>query len=80
MEKDKRIVYLKNDINRRAFYSRNKGVLNATGKYVIVIDPDDILINNILIKAYEAAEKYNLDIVHFYIMMDILIHQVSGLI
>ena len=69
MEKDKRIVYLKNDINRRAFYSRNKGVLNATGKYVIVIDPDDILINNILIKAYEAAEKYNLDIVHFYIMM-----------
>ena len=69
MEKDKRIIYLKNDVNKRAFYSRNKGILNSKGKYILVIDPDDILINNILIKAYETAEKYNLDIVHFYIMM-----------
>ena len=69
MEKDKRIIYLKNNINRRAFYSRNKGILNSKGKYILVIDPDDILINNILIKACVTAEKYNLDIVHFYIMM-----------
>ena len=32
MEKDKRIVYLKNDINRRAFYTRNIGILNAKGE------------------------------------------------
>ena len=68
MKKDKRIVYLKNDINRKAFYSRNKGVLNAKGKYLLVIDPDDIILNNILIKAYETAEKFNLDIVRFYMM------------
>ena len=71
MENDKRIVYLKNKINRRAFYSRYKGILKAKGKYVLVIDPDDLLINNILIKAYETAEKYNLDIVQFYIMRGI---------
>ena len=65
---DKRIIYLKNDINKRAFYSRCRGILEAKGEYVIVIDSDDILINNILIKAYETAKKFDLDIVHFYII------------
>ena len=69
MEKDKRIVYLKNDINKRAYLTRNYGILNAKGDYILVIDPDDILLNNILSKAYETAKKFNLDIVHFYIMM-----------
>lgn len=69
MEKDKRIVYLKNEENRRAFYSRNYGISKAKGEYILVIDPDDILLNNILSKTYEAAKKYNLDIVQFYIMM-----------
>jgi len=69
MEKDKRIVYLKNDINRKALYSRYRGILNSTGEYILVIDPDDLLMNNILIKAYEAAKKYNLDIVQFYMMI-----------
>ena len=45
MENDQRIVYLKNSINRRAFYSRYKGILKAKGKYVLVIDPDDLLIS-----------------------------------
>lgn len=69
MEKDKRIVYLKNEVNKKAFYSRNKGILEAKGEYILVIDPDDLLINNILIKAYETTKKYNLDIVQFYIMV-----------
>ena len=69
MDKDKRIVYLKNEENKRAFYSRNRGVLAATGEYLIVIDPDDLLLNNILLKAYETAKMYNLDIVHFYMMI-----------
>ena len=65
MEKDKRIVYLKNDINRKAFYSRYRAILNSTGEYILIIDPDDLLINNILIKTYITAKKYNLDIVQF---------------
>jgi len=69
MEKDKRIVYLKNDINRKALYSRYRGILNSKGEYILVIDPDDLLMNNILIKAYGAAKKYNLDIVQFYMMI-----------
>ena len=69
MEKDKRIVLLQNKENRKAFYSRNKGILNAKGEYVLIIDPDDYLINNILIKAYEIAHKYQLDILQFYMMI-----------
>ena len=69
MEKDKRIILLKNEENKRAFYSRNKGILASKGEYILVIDPDDLLINNILIKSYETAKKFNLDIVQFYIMV-----------
>ena len=42
MKYDNRIVYLKNDINKRAFYSRYKGVKSARGEYILVIDPDDL--------------------------------------
>ena len=69
MANDKRIVYLKNNINRGAFYSRNKGILKSKGEYILVIDSDDLLINNILIKVYETAKKYNLDIVQFYVLI-----------
>ena len=69
MEKDRRIVYLKNENNRGQFYSRNKGVFHSRGEYVMIIDPDDLLLNNILIKCYNMAIKYNLDIVQFYHLM-----------
>ena len=46
MKYDNRIVYLKNDINKRAFYSRYKGVKSARGEYVLVIDPDDLLLTD----------------------------------
>ena len=68
MKRDKRIVFLKNEVNRGAFYSRNKGILQARGEYILVIDPDDLLINNILIKIYETAKQFNLDIVQFYVL------------
>ena len=41
MEEDKRIVYVKNEENRGAFYSRNNGVLNSRGEYVLLVDIDD---------------------------------------
>jgi len=69
MEKDKRIVYIKNDINRKQYYSINIGVLNAKGEYILSIDPDDLLLNNILIKVYKTAKKYDLDILQFYMII-----------
>ena len=69
MEKDKRIVYIKNNINRKQYYSINIGILNSRGEYILVIDPDDLLLNNILIKVYKTAKKYDLDIVQFYMLV-----------
>lgn len=66
MKKDKRIILLKNSINKGQFYSRNKGILNSKGEYILIIDPDDLLLNDILIKSYGMAKKYLLDIVQFY--------------
>jgi len=68
MVHDKRIIYLKNDKNKRALLSRYKGILNSTGEYILVIDPDDLLLNDILIKAYETAKNYNLDILQYYVL------------
>ena len=66
MKEDKRIVYIKNSINKGQFYSRYKGIKMARGEYVLVIDPDDLLLNDILINAYEYGTYFDLDIVHYY--------------
>ena len=66
MKEDKRIVYIKNSVNKGQFYSRYKGVKMARGEYILVIDPDDLLLNDILINAYEFANYFDLDIVHYY--------------
>ena len=68
MENDKRIIYIKNKINKGAFHSRNEGILLSKEKYILIHDPDDLLLNNILIKSYEIAEYYNLDILQFYVI------------
>ena len=47
MQIDKRIVYIKNEENKGAFYSRNKGALNAKGEYIHFVDIDDYLLNDI---------------------------------
>ena len=56
MENDKRIIYLKNHENKKTFYSRNKGILQSKGEYILIVDPDDLLLNNILIKEYETTK------------------------
>ena len=68
MKIDKRIIYLKNKINKGAFYSRNEGVMLSKGEYILIIDPDDLLLNNILVKAYENAKYYDLDILQYYVI------------
>ena len=68
MEIDKRIVYIKNKENKGVLYSRNKGILNAKGEYVLCLDIEDYLLNDILMKSYITAKKYNLEILQFYVM------------
>ena len=59
----------KSMINRRTFYSRNRGIYNATGKYITIIDADDYIFNNILLKLYNISELYNLDILQYYMFI-----------
>ena len=66
---DKRIILLNNETNKREFNSKKKGALKAKGEYIYIINPNDLLLNNILEKAYNTAKNYNLDILQFYIMI-----------
>lgn len=64
-EKDKRIKILSNEIHSGAAVSRNRGLKNARGKYILFLDGDDVFEEEMLEKACEAMEKYQTDIVLF---------------
>ena len=63
---DKRILLIKNEKNRGILYSKCLGVKISRGKYVIVIDQDDMLLSkNLLNILYKNSERYKLDILQF---------------
>ena len=64
-KKDNRIILLKNKKNKSQFYSRNKGAIFARGEYIQFIDSDDIIVGNILEKAYIRAKTENIDIIQY---------------
>lgn len=43
---DSRIKILSNEQNQGTFWTRNKGILNATGEYLLFLDSDDFLETN----------------------------------
>lgn len=66
MLSEERIVLYKNNENKGALYTKSKGVISAKGKYVLLMDEDDIYIQRDAFSIlYEEAEKYNLDILKF---------------
>lgn len=64
-KEDERILLIKHNKNKGTLISRNEGVLKSKGKYLIFLDPDDIISNNILLFCYNNAEKYDYDIIRF---------------
>ena len=62
---DKRIKVLENPVNRGVSYSRNRGMEQASGKYLYFLDADDMIAPNALEDLYEIAEKDALDGVFF---------------
>ena len=58
-------------MNKKQYYSIARGILQSHGEYILSIDPDDFLINNILIKAYQTAKNNYLDIVQYYMLLKI---------
>jgi len=62
---DKRIRIIGNNTKMGAAYTRNMGLEEAKGKYVIFLDGDDIFDKKLLKKSIECSEQYNLDICFF---------------
>lgn len=62
--KDKRIRLLKNESNKGIPYTRNRGLKNAKGKYIAIMDADDISIKDRIEKQVNYLENnHNIDVV-----------------
>ena len=61
---DNRIKIIKNYSNRGVYYSRVEAILNSNGKYIILMDPDDMFLNENLFKELYIVYS-NLYYVHF---------------
>ena len=55
----KKIKIINNKKNLGVGYSRNKGILESKGKYIIFLDSDDILIEKKLIQIFKELNKFN---------------------
>ena len=65
-EEDYRIKVINNKKNMGTLYSRNIGILQSKGKYIMNLDNDDLFIDiDVFDVVYEEAEKDNYDIVGF---------------
>lgn len=70
MKEDPRIILLQNNENKGALYTKTKGVLNSKGKYVLMLDVDDLYISRKAFSIlYNEAEKENLDLLGFSIII-----------
>ena len=61
--KDKRIKLLKNSENKGQGYSRNKGIKEASGKYIGFVDADDFIDAEMYEQLYKNAEILKSDII-----------------
>ena len=63
---DNRIKLINHNINKGVYYSRIESILFSKGKYIILMDPDDLYLNeNLFQQLYNYNLHYNLDIIEF---------------
>lgn len=62
--KDSRVVYI-NKKNSGVSDTRNEGIKNAHGQYIMFVDSDDTLFDNCIIKCCESARDSGADIILF---------------
>ena len=71
---DDRIKIINHTINKGVYYSRMESIINANGKYIILMDPDDMFLNeNLFQELYNYNLNNNLDIIEFTVY-----HQIEG--
>ena len=64
-KEDPRIKLIKHDSNVGTLINRNEAVKSAKGEYILFIDCDDLLLDDILNITFNIAKKEDLDIVQF---------------
>jgi len=63
---DSRIKIIKNKVNRGPLFSRSLATLNSRGKYIVLLDSDDLFVNeNLFNICYQEAKSNNIDIIEF---------------
>ena len=63
---DKRIKVIRNKKNRGALYAKSIGILKAKGKFIMILDGDDLFVNeNLFNLCFNEAIKENIDIIEF---------------
>jgi glycosyltransferase involved in cell wall biosynthesis len=67
-KEDDRIRLINHYKNSGVYNSRIEAALNANGKYILFLDPDDIILNQYLFDyLYNYSTYYNLDIIEFLV-------------
>ena len=70
MNRDKRIKLYQNDYNKGALYTKANGMLKAKGKYVMLMDEDDMYVQeDAFTTIYNEIEKQNVDMLSFGLLM-----------
>lgn len=55
--------YMRNEQRRGAAFARNRGIESSQSEYVLCLDADDLVADDLLEELAEAAEEYHADIV-----------------
>jgi len=64
--KDDRIKLVSHSSNLGVYRSRIESILNSKGKFVLLMDPDDMYLNENLFKElYDYNKKKNIDMIEF---------------
>lgn len=63
LKKDKRISLIQNDSNLGQAYSRNRGIEQCEGEYIVFIDSDDLWYNNFLERQLSFINSKNCNVV-----------------
>ena len=66
---DERIILIKNKKRRGTLMSRNIGVLKSQSEFLLFVDPDDLISEDILNYSYNLAKRFDYDLIRFNIYM-----------